>query len=1052
MLSKKMFEKYETHPRVKQITKKRSFAYLNDESKSQIFKIIGKIDEAKILDVPTTEKSLKIIDKMNHIEKVTLKVKRHEETINGNKFTLLSKRRTGNNITQAELIETKKMLYNSIKKNKLTNVKFGNVKIQNIEFKKGGVLFEYTLYYEINGVNKTRNLQTYGNNKVSGITNIKYTGENSDGSIEDFLNEHVESYLQSLYIRGVPEDYIKIDHVELNRAYYIDVDNNIIPREIEGMHLRGKSINLKGLFNSDKIDLNDSEINCVVNAFGKNNYFDKILKTRDFIEAQELYNYCVMKNISVVIYKINGEIIYTNKSTDKKMNCKYSVIYNEHCYILKDKFSNCIKAYDYDTITKKLMTKNEIDKKFNSLIDNDELPVEINIRSSEIRSFIHNDTLYFKNEHYEMCSRFLSKFYITPSINESFTTAMAKIIKKLDTKKEILKGSLFPFQASKRSYQYKSDIINYERQMTTIDANRLYARNLRDLPYLLYCNVMYAKVIKNPTEINDTYIYLVDGEDSIAFPTKKSLCWGYFLNEIKKRGGKFKVLEGIECFKKENHYTEIINKIFENEKGEDKDYIKFSKLVVNAHAGKLEISSMDEIKLSQTYQFIEKDIETSKTFQIKVGEDYKNFEEQYDENNSKYVSIFNNLPIRIQQMDLASLRIIEKIEKLGLSDDDIVKIKVDSITYYSNDKIKFTPDEYWKYENQTVEDIQKYTPSAYDSNELSFTSFDLFKENNNVIVQGYAGMGKSYKIMNDIIPKLNNDYIVLSPSHSTIKIYRKKKYNCDVIQKYVLSNTFPKEQNIIIDEFGLLDSVSWSWILKCCVLKKRIFCFGDDNQLKNPYNGMAVYENKKINELFLSIMFKTVINCKANWRNNITLKKYEKIIFGDYDMEDIENLVDKYCSSENPEIYIGYTKETCEKYNLKILEDKKMYSNGKFKNLKDVPVICKSNDYAKYGLYNNFECVIKNYNDKTVIIDYDDNLIEIKTNIFHKRFVFGYCVHLHSFQGKESKNIKWIDENKYLLRPEILYTLISRFQEDLNDKQKEFNKTQQYFINGIDTK
>jgi hypothetical protein len=124
-----------------------------------------------------------------------------------------------------------------------------------------------------------------------------------------------------------------------------------------------------------------------------------------------------------------------------------------------------------------------------------------------------------------------------------------------------------------------------------------------------------------------------------------------------------------------------------------------------------------------------------------------------------------------------------------------------------------------------------------------------------------------------------------------------------------------------------------------------------------------------------------------------------------------------------------------------------------YKNLEGEKVLCKCNDYSKYGLFNNFEATIAEYEEKYVIVHFENNDIKIKKSTFHKRFKFAYAVNLHCFQGKQARNIKFINDDIKLLRfPKTLYTLVSRVKEDLNDKQIEYNKTQEYnlMINEFD--
>jgi uncharacterized protein YrzB (UPF0473 family) len=62
------------------------------------------------------------------------------------------------------------------------------------------------------------------------------------------------------------------------------------------------------------------------------------------------------------------------------------------------------------------------------------------------------------------------------------------------------------------------------------------------------------------------------------------------------------------------------------------------------------------------------------------------------------------------------------------------------------------------------------TTKTYEGNE-----YDNIKKSG-IIGLGDAGNGKTYKIINEIIPKLDKNYIVLTPSHATINDYRANKF------------------------------------------------------------------------------------------------------------------------------------------------------------------------------------------------------------------------------------------------------------------------------------
>ncbi len=661
-----------------------------------------------------------------------------------------------------------------------------------------------------------------------------------------------------------------------------------------------------------------------------------------------------------------------------------------------------------------------------------------------MNSFIHDDIFYVVNSIYKIAENLFKNLY-TKEDPDHFISKTNFIDKILPEYTKIVHKSFFPYKFSKIPYTYKAIDIDMNRKMKSIDMNRAYGRSLRDLPYLIFCDFRYAKITKNPENIIEHYLYNIECYDSILTPTH-GLYTGSQVLEAKKRGIEMIVKEEIETVKTDNYFKDLINDLYEMDTenfykkfSEDRTFIKD---VINFHIGKMAKGEIRNNKKIVTGNLIVKDKETNNTITIKIGKDDFLFESELIETDN--INIMNNIPLHIQIKDFTHLRILQKIEELGLSDDDIVAIKTDNIIYYSENAKEFKADEYWK--DVINFSFDKFV-DHYDEDE--YKNFSLFNpeyicDNNNVVVDGYAGMGKTTKIINDVIPKLGNDYIVLSPTHCAIRTYRDKGLNCATVDKYALLNKIPKETNIIIDEMGMMNNRGWVMCIKASFKGKRLFLFGDLHQLPPAFE-----EYREIQDTFLNKMFKQVIRCKANYRNNIDVGVYEKLMKNRVSFDVIDKLIDKYLNCENPEIYIGITKKIVMDKNLEILGKKGKYNfkTRKFKNLEGEKVLCRVNDYAKHGLYNNFEAKILSYDEKEVVISFEGNEIKVSNNIFFKRFRFAYAINLHCFQGRDSRKIQFLKDDRRLLTfPKTLYTLVSRFKEDLNEKQIEYNKTCEYVI------
>ena len=130
--------------------------------------------------------------------------------------------------------------------------------------------------------------------------------------------------------------------------------------------------------------------------------------------------------------------------------------------------------------------------------------------------------------------------------------------------------------------------------------------------------------------------------------------------------------------------------------------------------------------------------------------------------------------------------------------------------------------------------------------------------------------------MNKII-KEHESYIILTPSHSTLKEYKKLNLNCSVIQKYsMFGNDIPSEQTIIIDEIGMCGYQEMLFLTKCNLMGKQILAFGDFNQL------LPVGSNHNFGcKNFLSYLFNKIDESYTNHRNNFTAESYRRCFESD---------------------------------------------------------------------------------------------------------------------------------------------------------------------------
>lgn len=1039
MISKIIFNKYKNNESVKAIVKKNSYEDFMDiasnEKKNQLLNIIDTIKDVKKIGYAPTKKNVEIAKEAQNIKNVTITKRGKTETISTKQYATLYKKKYGAKKAKATTAEEKKKaiqkdlfkLQKGTYKDKKLNIVDYEGKILNIL----NISISFVARIEISEGIQVRPFR------------YNYVGNNNMEMINDKTEDFLEYTLTKEW--GLMIYQYSILNIQYTN-FVSNINGRIFIEDRENAQLRDENpISLINMFGKN-YDINKSNNNCVINALkisnGKKEELKKLLEEKDYITPRELYEFCKKNNLSIRIYDIEGKIILKNSCKD--VSYINILAYNEHAYILKNKFLKCLKKND--KLEKIFLNKEELGYKFDKLIRNKIQPTDIKFNEkNEIVSFVDDDKMYIGNEKYKACEYLLGKLGIEDEIQTTINerNMMNNILRLFDIKKK----SYFPFTFTKSPFSYISENIDKTKKMKSIDMNKAYSYCLRDLPYLVSCDYKFDKVIERPSEIIEHYLYniRIDGS-SIFFPTS-GIYWGKILLLAKENDIEFEIIEGIETKKHDNDHKKMIETLYKlNDEELQKLYgnKNMIKNMVNSYIGNMINRNISFKKDTILKSYIpEKEIKYSNDVKnLYINNSHYAFSSEEKETDKTPLN--DSYPILIQIKDFCNIRMFEKMKELELKDEDIVGVFTDNIVYYDNGQ-QFIPCELWKEDKVNFDKFPKNMHDNESINNLFSFKEPNFKKNDNknVLVDGNAGMGKTYYILNKLIPNLDN-YIVLSPKHTAITKYRKENKNCDTIQKYTVNNKIPTEENIIIDEYGMMDNNGWKLALKCQAKGKRVFMFGDNTQLLN------VDSDKPVTKLFMKCFFNDIIECKANYRNNFDYKFYDKLRYEETSNDIIDKLLNKYCNDKKPEIYIGIRNDTVEKKNLEILEKNGKYDSEtkKFKNLVGVPVICKSNNYVEYELYNNFPAVISDEDEKHITIEFEEQEITIKRRVFFNNFVFGYAVNLYNFQGDESNKIKFLEEDKkyILMNRRALYTLISRYQEELKDKQKEFNKTQEYKI------
>ena len=790
------------------------------------------------------------------------------------------------------------------------------------------------------------------------------------------------------------------------------------------MELREKKpLNLCNLYNEVIENKNgkciSNYLNKIYSKFSKKE-ISKLKTTNDILE------YCIKNNIKMICYDISGNIIASHypKIKNKSRKSLIYIAYNNHLYPLKNETLNKVCKYD----KKEPKFVKDLVSEFKNIIESGNLPSNVKLDyNGEIQSFIHLKNQYHNNEDYELCNDILTKFGLQDQMS-IFTNIknIGDTISKLYIKSNI--SSFIPennlLVKSAFNYNNEENILKNnmddDDELITIDKNKCYSYILKELDYLISCDIKKhrTKIINKKLkidEITDHYLYVVKPEYSSILLPYKNIYSGKHIKYCIEQNIDFIICEELETEKNENFYKQMILDLYE------KCDTKTFKDIVNIMIGKFEKYS--NLKKSYSVDKIcnRDELKTTEGYIIHLCDDYFALMKTTDN-----FDIFNKKPISIQIKDDSRVVLYKKMKELNLNYNSIVQVKTDSITFINKDK----NNNYLKYINQSLDGwkLEKYSKIENPiqiNKDMSFIYEK--KENKNVIGDCYAGCGKTYKIINEYLTKDvidKNNYIILTPSHSTLKTYRKKGFNCDVIQKYTLNNKIPDEKLIIIDEIGMIDGSSWNLLFKMKLLNKKIYGYGDNKQLL-PVGSDKDY----FNENFINYMFYNNDIMNTNYRNNFKKEYYDSLINSN-DKQYIINECKKYNTKkfEDAEVIIAYRNTTRHKYNKLMCE--KLGINNKY----DIgsKLICTTNDFRKLDIYNKFTYeVVGRENDNIIINDGDINY-SINIDKLIKDFDYSYCRTLYSVQGESLSSYYYPEEDMYFLNNRSAYTLISRIKEEKN--------------------
>ena len=800
--------------------------------------------------------------------------------------------------------------------------------------------------------------------------------------------------------------------------------------ELIDMKLREETpLKLKNIFN----EMVDSNYKHCIHDYIKECY-PKHTRTeaqmqniRKINTVNDIYNFAVKYNFKMVAFDQSGNVIKTNYT--KKRNKNKTMVFiaaNNHLYPLHNKTLHKTKPEITRIEIVEDVTQHLVDYVISGYAPKF---VKMNTDIIDYYTIMEDKTeiIYTSNTEYTRCKEILEMFGLGDKIFPTTKLShIGTIIEQLywfkpqenGTQLKINTQSFMPIcrDVSKSGYSYLNDnySIEHNEDEYTTDKNKSYAYELMELPYLPVIDIktdVPKHIFTQDHKINPKYMYVVSVPISTFLLPKNGRYLGSILLFAREFDVKFTLLEEMPTRTEPNYFKRMVTDLY-NKLPED----EFKQIMVR-FIGKFETKReiYDGLRYIKTMNTDEKRTFSGMKHRLKTTEYYLGLE------TTESYNILSRNPIADLVKDRSRITVFKMMCRLNLKNADIKQIQTDAITFKSKHKLLNN------FINKELSGWKKIIPNEINETNIvncDPPSFFYKKDGNDTLITGYAGCGKTYEIINNIIPLFNESYIVLTPSHKSLEEYRLTNHKCDVIQKYTMNNMIPEEDIIVVDEIGMVGGVGWNMLYKCKLAGKKLICYGDFNQLAPVSSGEKIIYN---NPNFLNMMFRYQKKNNNNFRNKFTHEYYDSLRYNAKNLREQE--VQKYNTPyKDADIIIAYLNETRQKYNELMCE----YHN--IEKIWDIgaKVICKTNNLSQYELYNNFKLSVKEINgDMITLISCRDVEYTLPLNMFKRKnyFNFGYAITLHGSQSDTINSFHFCEEDIKCLDGRALYTLISRLKQ-----------------------
>jgi hypothetical protein len=787
-------------------------------------------------------------------------------------------------------------------------------------------------------------------------------------------------------------------------------------------------INICNLYaNVDLNNIKDCARNYLFSKFYEPEYKQDILAlgSKNGITNNEILQFTKKHKIQLEVFDITGTLRIKSIGTNKRLSY---LSYNGHLYPINGSILKKRHFYKHNQTITILENQKDCQKKISSilkkeLINPDTMVIGDGLVDGKINiiSFIHDDVKYIVNSDYKICHEIATMYGLENSVNERTTLdTLFSVLSQNYIRDNINSFILHTDLHTRSPYNYTIKNNNANDNIQTIDRNCAYASDLINLPFLIVYDYITTTIrTKDITEIVDHYLYLIKPkEQSILIPTTGFYA-GYNVGIFLKEKVSFEIIEEHTAIKGTNYYRKYYQDLYENltTKYGPRQGKMYFKQIYTREIGCFEKSMSSKIchNIKSIYNEYEKEDHPDKV-KLKITDDFY----AVLTNELVVTGITNKIPISSQIKDSCRISVYYKAKELKLKTKDIIQIKTDSLSYYGPEITPSLKIGEWKREI--------YKPLTYSElvidKQISNHSVIKKSDAKRVLYNCYAGCGKTFHIKNKLIPEIelrDEDYIVLTPSNKALDAYRSdKELNdyCAVVSKYTLSQTIPTEKNIIIDEFFMCNKQAHYLIIKCILLGKNIYCYGDSKQLLNPEDHEPLNSTNYINQIFT-----TQDTLTNNYRNDFSNQYYDDLCDGKCNNEEE---IKKHSTKNynDADVIICYRNDTVDKYNKLYMDD-----NGIEMLNTANKIICMINSKSlqEKNIYKGMIYYIDTVEGNKVTLC-NGSTITIKQLYNPLFFKPAYALTLYAMQGAETPSFYFPMEDINYIDDRGAYTLISRLK------------------------